>query len=396
MAHKKLDDNGHDVPRTPDGFAFDGVPHAIEGAADSLADRLRQVHLGLRDEARFKALERMAIALYDPKTDTLKTFIHSSGDANPLPHYTAKLSDAHALHEYFLKGEPRVVNDLSIYYGENAEHTRRLREEGYRSSYTVPMYHRGRFFGFIFFNSRKPGFFTQTVTHHLLVHAELIALLLIFEFRAMETLQAAVSTVREIGAHRDSGTGQHLDRMSRFAQVVALELASEKELSDEYIEYLFQFAPLHDIGKVAIPDSILLSARSLVDEEVTVMRSHVDKGVQIIDHMIKSFSLESLHYTEILRNIVASHHEAWDGSGYPLGLRGEEIPLEARIVSLADVFDALTSRRSYKQAWSVDEAISFVAQGAGITFDAACVAALRRARPVLEEIQARFREDTFG
>jgi HD-GYP domain-containing protein (c-di-GMP phosphodiesterase class II) len=289
-----------------------------------------------------------------------------------------------------------VVNDLSVYDGEKAEHAQRLRKEGYRSSYTVPMYHRGRFFGFIFFNSKKPGFFTHSVTHHLLVHAELIALLLIFEFRAVETLQAAVSTARQISAQRDTGTGQHLDRMSRFARVVALELATEKGLSDEYIEYLFQFAPLHDIGKVAIPDSILLSAHSLEAEELMVMRSHVDKGVQIIDHMIHSFDLQSLHYTEILRNIVAYHHEAWDGSGYPMGLRGEEIPLEARIVALADVFDALTSRRSYKQAWSVEEAISFIAEGAGTKFDAVCVEALRRARPALHEIQTHFREDTIG
>jgi HD-GYP domain-containing protein (c-di-GMP phosphodiesterase class II) len=126
------------------------------------------------------------------------------------------------------------------------------------------------------------------------------------------------------------------------------------------------------------------------------MRTHAAKGREIIDGMIEDFGLEGLQHVDILRNIALFHHEALDGSGYPKGLRGENIPIEARIVAVADVFDALTSNRPYKRAWSNDAAFEAIHKLAGIKLDTACVEALINNRAAVEQIQQRFKEDFFG
>lgn len=118
----------------------------------------------------------------------------------------------------------------------------------------------------------------------------------------------------------------------------------------EFVANVHRFAPLHDIGKISIPDSILLKPGRLDASERKIMETHVEKGVNVIDRMISDFGLHELPESSILKNIVRCHHEYLDGSGYPAGLGGEAIPLEARIVTVADIFDALTFRRPYKKA----------------------------------------------
>jgi HD-GYP domain-containing protein (c-di-GMP phosphodiesterase class II) len=173
--------------------------------------------------------------------------------------------------------------------------------------------------------------------------------------------------------------------------LIANGLAERFGLDDEFIEFVFLFAPLHDVGKIAVPDRILLKPGKLTDEELAVMRRHVDKGIAIIDAMARSFGVGRLQHVEMLRNIVQYHHEHADGSGYPHGLAGDQIPLEARIVCVADVFDALTTNRPYKLAWSNADAFAFLSDRAGRTFDAACVTALREREAEVVAIQDRFR-----
>ena len=192
---------------------------------------------------------------------------------------------------------------------------------------------------------------------------------------------------------RDEETGAHLDRMSRICRLIARGLAKSHQLSDEFIEQLFLFAPLHDIGKVGIPDVVLRKPGSFTPEERKVMESHVELGNGMIDRLIEDFNLGTVAGVDILRNLVAGHHEFLDGSGYPRREKNDNIPLEARIVTVADIFDALTSKRVYKEAWTIDEALDsldkMVAKG---KLDADCVAALRAQKDEAVKIIERFSE----
>jgi HD-GYP domain-containing protein (c-di-GMP phosphodiesterase class II) len=177
--------------------------------------------------------------------------------------------------------------------------------------------------------------------------------------------------------------------------VIAQDLSARgrTELDDEAIERLHAFAPLHDLGKIGIPDRVLLKGSALSAEEREEMKTHAAKGQEMIARIAENFGLEQVSGIETLKAVAAAHHEAIDGSGYPRGLRGADIPLEARIVAVADVFDALTSRRPYKEPWSNDEAFAFLSRLAGEKLDEECVNALLRNRKRVEEIQDCFRED---
>jgi two-component system response regulator RpfG len=164
---------------------------------------------------------------------------------------------------------------------------------------------------------------------------------------------------------RDNGSGIYSRRMARLAALIAVNLA----LPDEQVRMLELAAPLHDVGKIGIPDAILLKRGKLSAAETAVMRRHPQIGHEILCSSRNRF-------VQLAAVIALRHHERWDGSGYPDGLRGEQIPLTARIVALADVFDALISERPYKVAWSYADAIDYVRRYRGALFDPACVDAL--------------------
>lgn len=360
----------------------------------NLVDKVRTIHVALRE--RFDFVRRIAAAVYDPGTDTLKTFLYTGEEDSPLTHYTAKLADASSLREIVEKGRPRVVNDLAIFSAGRHEHTQRVAARGYRASYTMPMYHQGRLFGFLFFNSYDPDCFGEEVLRQIDPFGHLIALTIINDLTTLHTLLATVKTARDMAHARDGETGSHLDRMSRFARVIAQSVADRYGLTDECIEKIFIFSPLHDIGKIAIPDRVLLKPGKLDPEEEALMRTHPIRGREMIDQMLAHFELGQMQGSDILRNIALFHHESVDGSGYPDGRMGEAIPIEARIVAVADIFDALTSRRPYKPAWSNDDAFVLLRQLAGRKLDEHCVSALIDNRDTIEAIQQQFQENVIG
>jgi len=355
-----------------------------------LRDKLLKTHQAMQVHLPF--IKRIAVAVYDPKTSLLKTYLHSSGEDNPLPNYQAQLSDAPSLQAILEQGRPRVINNMLTFENGAHEHTRRIGRQGYAASYTMPMFSNGVFFGFIFFNSSEADVFSDFVLEQLDVFGHLISLMVVNEIAVMRTLVAAVTTASHLTHQRDPETGSHLDRMSRYARLIAKALAPRHQLDDEYIERIFMFSPLHDIGKIGIPDNVLLKRGGLDVDETEVMHSHATKGREIIDDLLKNFGLDAIQHADILRNIAEYHHEQIDGGGYPAGLKGEAIPLEARIVAVADVFDALTSRRPYKDAWSNDEAFAMLQRLAGKKLDAECVQAMLAQRAAVEEIQAKFME----
>lgn len=360
----------------------------------NLAVKVQTIHDALRE--RFAFIQRIAAAVYDPATDTLKTFLHTGEERCPLTHYTARLADVPTLREIIEKGRPRVVNNLAIFSDAPSEHTQRITASDYRSSYTMPMYHQGRLFGFLFFNSRDPDCFGEEVLSQIDPFGHLIALTIINDLTMLHTLLASVKTARDMAHARDGETGSHLDRMSRFARVIAEAVAERYELTDETIEKIFIFSPLHDIGKIAIPDRVLLKPGKLNPDEETLMRTHPVRGREIIDQMLAHFEMGQMQGSDILRNIALFHHESVDGSGYPDGRAGGNIPIEARIVAVADIFDALTSRRPYKPAWSNDDAFAMLRQLSGRKLDEHCVSALIDNREAIEAIQLQFSENVIG
>lgn len=176
--------------------------------------------------------------------------------------------------------------------------------------------------------------------------------------------------------YRDEETGNHIFRMSNYSRVIALAFG----LGMEEANILLQAAPMHDVGKIGIPDRILLKPGKLDREEWEIMKTHTTVGAQIIGE----------HPSELLkiaREVALSHHEKWDGTGYPYGLAGENIPLSSRIVMIADVFDALTSERPYKKAWAEADAIAKIEQGSGRHFDPKLVVAFMEALPQILNIK---------
>lgn len=369
------------------------VLHALDNSA-SLSDKLYSLHIFLKE--RFSFLDHISVAVYDAKTDILSTLLDCSRDAIVMSNYQGRLADSISLSEIFQTGKPRVINDLDVLSKVTKEHTQRIREAGYRSSYTMPMFYKDTFFGFIFFNSSQTNSFQPDIVSHLNPIGRLLGLTVVCEIQGINTLVAATKTIRHITSRRDCETGAHLERMSRYSRLISQYISGIYDLTDEYNEHLFLFSPLHDIGKITIPDNILLKPGPLDKEEYALMKTHSAKGLEIINTMLDEFDLTKLTNIDILRNIVYHHHEYFDGSGYPDGLAGDAIPVEARVTATADVFDALASRRPYKDAWSNDKAFAELERIKGKQLDPHCVAAIQEHRPEIEALQHQFRENELG
>ncbi len=359
-----------------------------------LREKLHIAHQTVQQSLPFIA--RIALTLYDPDTRVLKTYLHSSGGQEPMQHYQAIIDSAPSLVEILKRGHPRVINNMLTTQRGEHEHTRRIGREGYAASYTLPMFNNGSFLGFLFFNSYAHDVFSEAVLRQLDLYGHIISLMVINELSNINTLSAALKTTGHITHLRDPETGSHLDRMSRYSRLIASTLADRYQLDDDYIEHIFMFSPLHDIGKIAIPDRILLKPDKLTDDEMHIMRTHPLRGQEMITDLLANFGLENTEHVDMLRNIAAYHHEAVNGRGYPDGKSGEDIPLEARIVAVADVFDALTSQRPYKEAWDNNRAFETLRKMAGEQLDQECVEALLSQRDAIESIQRQFRENIWG
>ena len=204
--------------------------------------------------------------------------------------------------------------------------------------------------------------------------------------RTEELLDTRLEIIRRLGRaaeFRDNQTGLHVIRMSHYVRLIAEALNAD----EAWTELLFNASPMHDIGKIGIPDRILLKRGRLDPDEWTEMRRHAEYGAEIIgDHPSELMRLS--------REIALTHHEKWDGSGYPRGLNGEEIPLAGRIVAISDVFDALTSERSYKSAWAVEDAVELIDKISGSHLDPSLTPLFHARLPEILDIKARYAEDT--
>ena len=210
----------------------------------------------------------------------------------------------------------------------------------------------------------------------------------------LEAIQdVTVLALASLAETRDNETGNHILRTQRYIRVLAEKLRENPKyapaINDEYIKTLFKSAPLHDIGKVGIPDAVLLKPGKLTDDEFAIMKTHTRLGYEAILRAEESLGME-LDFLKMSKEIALSHQEKWDGSGYPEGLAGEKIPLSARLMAVADVYDALISKRVYKPSMTGAEAAAIISKGKSTHFDPDVVDAFEAVLPQFEAIAADF------
>lgn len=185
------------------------------------------------------------------------------------------------------------------------------------------------------------------------------------------TEDATIETVASLAEYRDIDTGEHIKRTKKYVRIIAEHLSQhakyQAKLTPEYIELLYKSASLHDIGKIGVPDSILLKPGKLTTDEYEIMKKHTIYGRDALLSSERKLGHNS--FLHLAAEIAYTHQERWNGSGYPIGLKGEDIPLSGRIMAVADVYDALTNKRVYKEALSHVQAIDFLKQNSGVLFD---------------------------
>ncbi len=357
--------------------------------ATDLTQRLRDIHAMIR--SRYDFVDRVAIALYEPSTDQLKTFVSSNTDEVLLRRYEVSLSSVPSLGALARSRQSRVVGDLVESFHAQSKHTSWLIEQGYRASYTTPIFQRKELAAFLFYDSKSPGVFVPEVAYFLDTFSDLISQLFLLQRRVVHGMVGTIQVAVGLARIRDLETGQHLERMAHHSRLMGQLLAEKYGLSDEFIEYLLLFAPLHDIGKVGIPDSVLGKPGKLDDDQWLIMERHVEIGEKIIETISHELDMHDDLANRVMHNIVATHHERGDGSGYPRGLKMADIPLEGRIVAVADVYDALTNRRPYKEPWS-ESAVQreMRREAAKGRLDHDCVEALLGAHEARQLISQRF------
>lgn len=209
---------------------------------------------------------------------------------------------------------------------------------------------------------------------------------------SLEGREMMIFSLAKLAESRDDDTGEHLERIREYAKLVASELSHTPKFADridgQFVQLIYLTSPLHDIGKVGIPDSILCKPGKLTAEEFEVMKQHTRIGGDTLKASAQEYSEASFLW--MAYEIAINHHERWDGTGYPNRLKGEQIPLAARIVSVADVYDALRSKRVYKPAFSHEKSTGIILEGRGTQFDPDIVDAFIKVEAQVREISEKY------
>jgi putative two-component system response regulator len=230
----------------------------------------------------------------------------------------------------------------------------------------------------------SPAIVLARVQTHLALYNQTRELERKVQERTSELNHTRMEIIQRLGRaaeYKDNETGLHVIRMSHYTRLIAMAINA----NEEWVDRIYHAAPMHDIGKIGIPDAYLLKQGPLNDTEWQVMSKHPEFGAAILGD-------NASELLQMAKEIALNHHEKWDGSGYPNGLKGEEIPLSARIIAIADVFDALTTARPYKQAWTVEKTVDFIDQNAGLHFDPNLVSIFHRTLPEILKVKEEYAE----
>ncbi len=301
-----------------------------------------------------------------------------------------------SLEKIFNTGEARVINDLKEYSEINPpkEYTKVILDAGIRSSITLPLNVNNRNIGVIFFSSKDKNVYTQKHCKFLKVLANSIAITFEKNIFVDDLLYSGLLALAKLAEARDEDTADHLERMKKYARLITELLYTDskyrKEISAEYINDIERFSPMHDIGKVGIRDAILLKPGKLTSEEFEEMKMHAEFGAEVLKAAENNIEKNGKSLFKLGIEIAEGHHEKWDGSGYPNGRAGVEIPLSARIVAVADVFDALSSRRPYKEPFPFDISFGMIIEGGGKHFDPEIVRVFEQNKDKIFELYKSF------
>ncbi|WP_298444705.1 HD domain-containing phosphohydrolase [uncultured Ferrimonas sp.] len=266
-----------------------------------------------------------------------------------------------------------------------------MRARGHRSSFTFAIKTDEKLLGFMFFNSSEVGYFdSPAIQDEFIQIAQLLAQVKLYFNWRVNTLDTALSLTLNMGHDRDPETQEHLERMTAYSVLIAQYLAEDHKVTNSDVITVRRYARYHDIGKYRIQDDILFSSERFTPEQRQVMNQHCQFGCDIISNVEQQMGVDNPKLLKRLKNIILHHHERYDGKGYPYGLAANDIPIEARIITVADVFDALLSERKYKPAWPLADACQFMREHSGTMFDPDCVDALLAQLDKVAKIRTRF------
>jgi response regulator RpfG family c-di-GMP phosphodiesterase len=328
------------------------------------------------------SVDRVGIAFYDEKNNALITeYGVAVYDQIYLDvGYRSDLSNS-SLSKIIEYKQGYINNDLLKSYQKNPESSSMalIIKEGIRSNMSMPLIMNNEVFGVVFLSSKTPNHFTKE--HYMFAENLLYEItgVLNRSYLMKVFIIRMTNTIARLVDKKDNETGEHISRMVKYSTLIANNLYTMRKSShvvdSKMILAIERNAALHDIGKVATPDNILKKPGRLTPDEFEIMKEHAAVGGDVfrdLNKELEDFEMTYYHTAEI---IARYHHEKWDGSGYPLGLKGDEIPMEARIVAVADVFDALSSKRVYKESMAYDKSIELIREQAGKHFDPVVVEA---------------------
>lgn len=328
-----------------------------------LNEKLKIVHEALRKRNPF--IERLSVALYDSRTAVVRTFLASSGRDYPLEYYEVSIDEAPSLKQIMTSGNPRILNDLSVLKPALKEHTKNIVEQGYQSSYTVPLFLNQLFFGFLFYDSYESGTFGKQVLADLDPYSHLIANMVGFELISIRSLLSALRVSAEMVRSGGEGSSTHIDRVAQYSRLIAKQLSeSGKHLfTDEEIEKISLFSSVHELSKTVVP-------------------------LDVINSMIENLGVQPFEGLNILEAIATHHYDRMSNSE----TEGKEVPIEALIVTTAHLFDAMTLQGHYEHGWSNEEAFSMLRRLARTKSDLECIKALEQNMDKVQDIQASIME----
>ena len=295
--------------------------------------------------------------------------------------------------------EIRILNDYveHLKQSPNSEPTKLIVDEGIRASIACPLVTNNICIGVILFSSKQKNIYDENHASMAKLIANFMAISIEKNLLVDDLILASITGFARLVEAKDSDTGLHLERMQSYSKIVAESLGKKNKykniVTDQYVKDIFKFSPLHDIGKVGIADGILLKPAKLTHEEFEVMKTHTIIGADVLKKASNNLLRSNRHFFDMGIEIVIGHHEKYNGKGYPHGISGDEIPISARIVAAADVLDALTSKRVYKNAIDLESSLQIIAEDSGKSFDPDVVEALFDSKTQVVDIYEKHREN---